>query len=659
MAAGVRRELGKIIQLKADCLATNQASIRDDRYVLPVFNKQKHRVPGTVRDVSTSGATVFVEPKQIVESNTKLRQLAKKEAAIEKAIRKRLSAIVGHAKTGSELLRLTEAVTTVDMAAARARYSAKLRGQPVTLCDPNESSRLSLPELVHPLIVCPSPSDSRDSSRMVPMDLIVPSGVRSVVITGPNTGGKTVCLKTLGMAALMAKAGLRVLCREPPSGGNVLIPHYESVMADIGDDQSIVQSLSTFSAHVARVRRIVDRAAEVPSSSLVLLDEVGSGTDPAEGSALGMAILRRLADDAAMTLATTHHGQLKSLKYAPDTLGRFENASVEFDVESMTPTYRLLWGIPGRSNALAIAERLGLQSAVVQDARDLYSDESEVSVDDVVSALQAQREEQRVLTEEMTALRNEMHAKQQEMEKDRARLNAREEAMRTEVRKELDQELAEARATIGELVKRAQQAAGSLGLRETQRASQELARLSEQKRQSNGREKVIAVQEEQNDVSNIKVGDSVVLSNFGADQLKVESIKGKQLNVSIGGIRMKAKLKDVTKVVKAEPVPQISKRQKAPGGSSGTRVSKEQPVLRFDSNTLDLRGERPAEIDSKIAQAIDRALSQGSLWVIHGHGTGSLKKRVRELLSEDPLVVRLEEAPQNEGGAGCTVAVLK
>ena len=345
LAAAARKELGRLIQIKGDALAAKAASMRDDRYVLQVLAKQKHRVPGTVRDVSASGSTLFIEPKAIEPMNTKLRQLAKREKAIERAVLKKLSGLVGAPKVSEELVRLQHAVVRVDCAAARARYSAKLGGQPVTFRDPVEdlgaaaaapgkestmptplatssaaSIGVQLAKLRHPLLVWRDVGEAVDNSRMVPMDVTVPPGVRCVVITGPNTGGKTVMLKTLGMAALMAKAGLRVLC-EPDRGvgGKVTVPHFESVMADIGDDQSIVQSLSTFSAHVARMRRILKHASTDRGRSLVLLDEVGSGTDPAEGSALGMAVLRQLAGDAALTLATTHHGRLKSLKYSDST----------------------------------------------------------------------------------------------------------------------------------------------------------------------------------------------------------------------------------------------------------------------------------------------------------------------------------------------------
>ena len=563
---------------------------------------------------------------------------------------------------------LQAAVTRVDQAAARARYSAKLRGQPVRFCAPTDLTGLQLPSLRHPLLVWRSTSESPDASRMVPMDICVPASVRSVVITGPNTGGKTICLKTLGLAALMAKAGLRVLCEPPPAAadGRVLMPHYGAIMADIGDDQSIVQSLSTFSAHVARMRRIMECAGRARGSALVLLDEVGSGTDPTEGSALGMAVLRQLADDAALTLATTHHGRLKSLKFAPDANGRFENACVEFDVASMAPTYRLLWGIPGRSNALAIAERLGLQPAVVEDARGLLSEESDASVEVIVDALQAQKEEQRVLNVELAALRDSTRVAGDEVARTQARLKAREEAMRDGVRKELEAELAQARAEIAELVRRAQQAESGTqdgrgkALRETQQVSQELARLGEKQRAGSGGggggSAAPAADDAPVSAASIAAGDKVLVPRLGDTLVDVESRKGGQLFVVFGGLKMKVKAAEVTKVVRPAPPPSPPKKAKpaatGKGGGNG-------PVVKFASNTLDLRGRYAGEIEAELGRAIDSAASTGSLWVIHGHGTGSLKKAVRDLLRSDPMVKRIEDAPQSEGGSGCTVAILK
>lgn len=492
------------------------------------------------------------------------------------------------------------------------------------------------------------------------------------MITGPNTGGKTVMLKTLGMAALMARAGLRVLCEPTDSvKGVAIVPFFEAVMADIGDDQSIVQSLSTFSAHVSRIRRILNHADSTMnedgtrSRSLVLLDEVGSGTDPTEGSALGMAVLRKLAQDSCLTLATTHHGRLKSLKYS-DADGAFENACVEFDVQSMAPTYRLLWGIPGRSNALAIAERLGLQEGVVRDARGLLEDEGDVSIEEVLAALQEQREEQRVLNAELKSLRDENAKSQAALAKRAASVAAEEKGIRETAQAAVEVELAEARAEIADLIKRARQpdAGGKAAEKEAQRASQELARLGEKTRGSGGSAPSAPSAAPAAPAGPLKVmpGDKVQVPRLGDQLVDVEMVKGSQITVVYGGLKMKVKANEIARVVKPAPPPSPPPKLKMPaggkkgkgGGGGGGGVA-----VRFASNTLDLRGRYASEIDSEIGIAVDRAGSIGTLWVIHGHGTGALKKRVRELLKDEPAVRKLEDAPPNEGGAGCTVAYLK
>jgi DNA mismatch repair protein MutS2 len=702
VAAAARRECGRLIQLKSDALAASSASLRDDRYVLQVVAKKRHLVPGIVRDVSASGATLFIEPRQLEPTNTKLRQLAKREASIERAVLKRLSALVAAPKTAGELLALHDAVTRVDCAVARARFSSKLGGQPLRFVDAIGDEGVRLERLRHPLLVWRSSLEAPDDSHMVPMDVRVPEGVRAVVVTGPNTGGKTVLLKTLGTAALMAKAGLRVLCdasgvaregeKTARTGERVAMPFFDTVMADIGDDQSIVQSLSTFSAHVERVRRILAEAARTSDDdgrrrrSLVLLDEVGSGTDPTEGSALGMAVLRQLAKDAALTLATTHHGRLKSLKYS-DAGSSFENACVQFDDVSMAPTYRLLWGIPGKSNALAIAERLGLQGDVVEDARALLEEDGGggASMEEVLNALQEQREEQRLLNLELRALRDDAERSRAALERRAAAIDGEEKAQREATRRELDAEKEAARAMIGELVKRAQRGSQAGGgsadaLREAQRASQELAKLrrgeaakggsSGQQQQQRGSEGG-AASAAADAPRKIQPGDRVVVSTLGDAPVEVAAVKGGQLTVIYGGLKMKAKVKDVLSVTGAPPPPpppqSASGRRGGGAGGGGGRKGKGGGgggggggvAVRFASNTIDLRGQRPGEIEAEIGMAVDRALTHGSLWVIHGHGTGALKKRVRELLREEPAVKKMEDAPQNEGGAGCTVAYLR
>lgn len=401
----VRTQLKKVAAVKRKYLASSQPMFRNDRQVLLVVAKQKHHVRGTEYGASSSGSSLYIEPKEVADLNSRLSRLRSKERKLVRKVLARLSGLLGHADTEANLLALADKVTKVDCAIARARFSVKLNGQPLLFRNANMSDQgLRLLQLRHPLMVWPSGSAEPNNSLMRPMDVIISSGVRSVVITGPNTGGKTVILKSLGLAALMAKAGLRVLCEpEDVKLGKVVVPFFDAVMADIGDDQSITQSLSTFSAHVNRIQRILTHAAHLESrASLVLLDEVGSGTDPTEGSALGMAVLRQLTQDAALTLSTTHHNRLKTLKYS-DMGHFFENACVEFDVSSMAPTYQVLWGVPGQSNALSIAERLGLHEHIVKDARALLSEDSEdrITLESAIADLQAERKKQQQLNAEL------------------------------------------------------------------------------------------------------------------------------------------------------------------------------------------------------------------------------------------------------------------
>ena len=427
------------------------------------------------------------------------------------------------------------------------------------------------------------------------------------------------------------------------------------------------------------MKRIMAEAAAARGRALVLLDEVGSGTDPTEGSAIGMAVLRFLASDAALTMATTHHGRLKTLKYADD---RFENACVEFDAERMAPTYRLLWGIPGRSNAIAIAERLGLQPEVLADARGLLG-EDDVGVDEVVSALVAQQAVQRSLNDELEAQRARGELERGALERRAAELAVREEQQRNEAQRKLAAELAAARAEIAELVKRAQlpASAGSReALRQAQQASQDLARLAERSATAGGNggggSGVGAAAG--GDAAGpgrdaVEAGDRVLVPRLGDGLVEVEQRRGNQLSVVFGGLKMKIKLAEVVRVVKgADANPRPRDRTPASmkpgkraasaagsGGGGGGGKERARAAVRLESNTLDIRGRRPSEIEADLGRAVDRALAIGTLWVIHGRGTGSLRAAVRDMLSSEPLVARLEDAPPNEGGDGCTVAFLR
>jgi len=668
MATSTRRALGAIIAKKSDALATSQPVYRGERFLLQVIAKQKHRVKGTVRDVSGSGQTLYIEPREVEAANTKLRQLAKKEEALTLKVRKQLSARVGAQGTAEGLLRLQAAVTTIDLAAARARYAARLGATPVRFGEGAAVGGVELRQLRHPLLVWRDNGQAPNASAVVPMDFEVPSFVRAVVVTGPNTGGKTVSLKTLGMAALMAKAGLWLLCEghQGDADGEVELPWFDRVMADIGDEQSIAQSLSTFSAHVARMKAIMEAATP---DSLVLLDEVGAGTDPTEGSALGMSVLRRLAGSASLTMATTHHGRLKTLKTSDP---RFENACVEFDDASLRPTYRLLWGVPGRSNALAIASRLGMPTDVIDGARELLG-EQDADEHDVLVELQAQQVERRQLNAQLRDARDAAQRGAASLAEQQAAAAEVELQRRAAHEAELEAELAAARQEVRDLLRQAREASP-----QAQQASQRLAAMQREAGAAGGAagaaaEAAAAAAAAAAPPSleamraSIEAGDLVEVPRLGEELLSVEARKKNGLSVSFGGLTMKVKVAEVSRVVGKEEQRQQQqaaaqqaaqkKRRKAQGGGGGKE--RVRTVVRFDTNTLDLRGMRAAEVGAKLGGAVDRASDLGTLWIIHGHGTGSLKQEVLTLLKQEPLVERWEDAPQKEGGSGCTLAYLK
>ncbi|MEY2858263.1 MAG: hypothetical protein RLZZ74_2575 [Cyanobacteriota bacterium] len=381
----LRSRIYSILQgiMQRNSTAIQEAVItqRGDRFVLAVKPGQKETIKGIVHDVSSTGSTYYIEPNVIIHLGNQLRQKERQEQREEEIILKGLSEKV--AAVQEDLERVLIAATILDLATARARYGLWLEANPPRFINP-ETENTSLRRLRHPLLVWQQRHES--GTAVVPIDVLVKPETKVVAITGPNTGGKTVTLKTMGLAALMAKAGMFVPAQVP-----VELPWFEVILADIGDEQSLQQSLSTFSGHIRRISRIIAALQHNNGNSLILLDEVGAGTDPAEGSALAIALLKYLAEHGLLTIATTHYGELKALKYQD---ARFENASVEFDDSTLQPTYRLLWGIPGRSNALTIAQRLGLNRSIIEEAQSLVGTGSAEDVNQVIAALEAQRREQ-------------------------------------------------------------------------------------------------------------------------------------------------------------------------------------------------------------------------------------------------------------------------
>jgi DNA mismatch repair protein MutS2 len=680
-----------ILQRQGGAVQQQVITQRGDRFVIPVKAPQKDAIPGIVHDTSSTGSTLYIEPNAIVGLGNQLRVYRRQEQVEEEAVLRALTEKVAAVKP--DLEQLLAVATTLDLATAKARYSLWLEANPPRFIDRNDREVITLRELRHPLLVW---QQQHEQGRpVVPINVQIQPQIRVVAITGPNTGGKTVTLKTLGLAALMAKIGLFVPAREP-----VELPWFEQVLADIGDEQSLEQSLSTFSGHIRRISRILDalRSGEsgvgngeesistpsnptqgseesevgseeesiftlsnptpqedkeqssptpdsrLPTSSLVLLDEVGAGTDPAEGSALAIALLQYLADHAQLTVATTHYGELKALKYQDE---KFENASVEFDDVTLSPTYRLLWGIPGRSNALTIARRLGLKPEVVDQAQTRVGGASE-EINQVIAGLEAQRRSQETKAKEATQLVQQAERLHQEVSQKAARLQEREQELKLSQERAVQAALAQAKEEIAQVIRQLQQ--GPTSAQNAQRATEALNEIAQRH--------LPAAPPKQKPGFRPKIGDRIRIPRFNqtAEVLSAPDEDG-ELTVRFGLMKMTVALSDVESLdgQKAEmPV----KPKPAPTPAPVV-ASPPPPPVRTSKNTVDIRGKRVGDAEFDLEQAITQAVQSGALWIIHGKGTGRLRQGVHEFLQRHPLVDRFELAEQAEGGAGVTVAYLK
>lgn len=629
--------LQNIMHRQAGALQEQLITQRGDRFVLPVKAPQKDAIRGIVHDTSTSGATLYIEPHAIVEINNQLRQHKRQEQAEEEAIRRQLSEQIAAVKP--DLEQLLAIATILDLATARARYSLWLEANAPRFIDrasQQANEVITLRQLRHPLLVWQQQHEQ--GTPVVPIDVMIKPEIRVVAITGPNTGGKTVTLKTLGLAALMAKVGLFIPAREP-----VELPWFDKILADIGDEQSIEQSLSTFSGHIRRISRILEAMSE---NSLILLDEVGAGTDPSEGSALATAILQYLADTAQLTVATTHYGELKALKYEDS---RFENASVEFDDVSLSPTYRLLWGIPGRSNALTIARRLGLTGEIVDQAQANVSVGNLDDVNQVIAGLEAQRRTQETRTQEATELLKQTEKLHRELSQKAAQLQQREQQLKLSQEQAVQAAINEAKAEIAQVIRKLQQ--GPATAQDAHQATDALNQIAEQKLPSRQ-----APPKKPKPSFRPQVGDRVRIPRLGqtAEVLTAANEEG-ELSVRFGLMKMAVTLADVESLdgQKAE----MPAKQKP---ATIVPPAPPLPTVRTSQNTLDLRGFRVGDAEIELERAIaEVAPKSGALWIIHGKGTGKLRQGVQEFLTAHPQVSHYELAPSDEGGAGVTVAYLK
>ncbi len=676
-----RERLQELLRRYAPLLQDTVVAERSGRPVLAVKAGVASQVRGLVHDSSASGSTVFVEPQAVIPLGNRLRELQGQERELERALLLELSGLVG--EQAQALEHLQGVLVRLDGGLARARYGAWLGAVRPELAATAEAA-FELRDLRHPLLLWQQRREA--GAAVVPVTVRVSPELKVVAITGPNTGGKTVTLKSVGLAALMARAGLFLPCSGTPR-----LPWCGQVLADIGDEQSLQQNLSTFSGHIRRIARILealgpgpaDPPAAVPGSgqkppgleqpwpeparpdqpdlerldgsqgrrgaSLVLLDEVGAGTDPTEGSALAAALLRQLADRARLTIATTHFGELKALKYADP---RFENASVAFDVETLSPTYRLQWGIPGRSNALAIARRLGLDPAVVQAAAAQLEPGGEGDVNRVIEGLERQRQQQQEAAEaavELLArtelLHEELLARWQQQKEQSAEIQEQR-------RQQLEHSIREGQGEVRRLIRRLRQGgrAGGREAAETARqAGQRLKRLEAEHRP----------QPERRDHGGWRpaVGERVRLLALGkAAEVLAISADGQELTVRCGVLRTTVPLTGIEglngeKPAPPEPAqPQVQIRSRRNPASRG-------PQMRTEANTVDVRGLRVHEAEAAVEERLRGA--NGPVWVIHGIGTGKLKRGLRDWLAGLPYVDKVADAEQGDGGMGCSVIWVK
>ncbi|MEH2239664.1 endonuclease MutS2 [Nostoc sp.] len=661
----ITQKLQNILQAKSGAVQEQLITQRSDRFVIPVKAPQKDAIPGIVHDTSTSGATLYVEPNSVVPLGNQLRQIIRREQAEEEAVRRVLTELVAAVKP--DLERLLAIATTLDLATARSRYSYWLGANPPRFIQREDNEIITLRNLRHPLLIWQQQHEQ--GQPVVPVDLLINPLIRVVTITGPNTGGKTVTLKTLGLAALMAKVGLFVPAREP-----VEIPWFDQVLADIGDEQSLQQSLSTFSGHIRRISRILEALGrgsrewgigngeeqnlEIPTSplppsssiphsllptphSLVLLDEVGAGTDPVEGSALAIALLQYLANHAQLTIATTHFGELKALKYEDE---RFENASVEFDESTLSPTYRLLWGIPGRSNALTIALRLGLKPEVVEQAKTQVGEATD-EVNQVIAGLEAQRRRQETKAAEAQNLLQQAERLYKEVSAKAASLEERESSLRASQEIAVQQAIAQAKGEIAQVIRRLQK--GTPTAQEAQQATNALNQIGQQYQPATPAKPKAGFMP--------KIGDRLRVPKLGqvAEVIAAPNEDG-ELSVRFGLMKMTVKLEDVESLDGQKPEPVVKAK---PAPAAVTPPPQSVPEIRTSQNTIDLRGKRVADAEYILDKAISEATSP--LWIIHGYGTGKLRQGVHAFLQHHPRVNNYEPAEQADGGSGVTVAHIK
>ena len=592
-------------------------SVRDGRYVLPVMTNKRSVIPGIVHDKSSSGNTLFIEPNAIVELNNQLKDLEIKEESEIRKILDRLSRL--SQSFDVELLENQKLIARIDFLQAKSRYALE-KEHSLPIIDDNKI--IDLKGLRHPLL----------TGHVVAIDVKIGDGYTSLIITGPNTGGKTVSLKTVGLVVAMAQSGLFIPAEE---GSRSYV--FDDIFLDIGDTQSIEMSLSTFSASLKNIVYIINNASE---NSLILLDEIGSGTDPIEGAALAIAILTYLTDNKIMTFSTTHYSELKY--YAMENEGVM-NASVEFDIKTLSPTYKLEIGTPGKSNAFEISKRLGLDDNILNKAKSLVGEDTK-NINKILEEIELDKKEIESKNLEIDSYKREIAKIKKDLEEKNKQLDAKKEEVLDNAKKEANEILKKANEKSQSMLKEAKKSKRA-NTSDIDRSLNKIRQAYKESKFENN-DPIFKERKSKNAPDTLKVGDFVIIEGLGekAEVIDAPDDKG-NIKVQMGILKMDSNIKNVTKI-------KSSKNREKPQA----KVYNTKKAMHI-SPTLDLRGQRYDEAIRNLDKYLDDCLLAGldKVKIIHGKGTGALIKGVSELLEKDKRVDNFRFGDDKEGGYGVSI----
>lgn len=628
----IKNKLSRIITSSSNKTYLQDAivTMRDGRYVIPVKQEYRSFFPGMVHDQSKGGATLFIEPQGVVDLNNKLRELeVEEQLEIARILAELSSRVAEHYR---EIRSNLELLTKLDFIMAKGKLSCKMHASEPKI---DADGELRLISARHPLI---------EYKKAVPVDIRIGGDYRTLIITGPNTGGKTVSLKTAGLLVMMAQSGLHI-----PASHASTLPIFGEVFADIGDEQSIEQSLSTFSSHMKNIVSIIDKASY---DSLVLVDELGAGTDPTEGAALAIAILERFYDSGALTMATTHYNELK--KYALATSG-VENAAMEFDVETLTPTYRLLIGVPGKSNAFEISKKLGLSESVIERASE-HIKHGDMEFENVISSIEDDKRKAAADRLDAESMRAEIEERLKKLEEKEKAISEKRADIIAEAKREARELLRETKSAVKDVQKDLRRLQKSGAHTNLNTGALEKSRRKINESEDLVSEKVVKqVNSEPVSADTLKIGDRVKLLTIGQNGtiLSLPDEKG-NLMINIGALKVKARLQDLMLINEG--------KDRKPQAKSSSKYGS---LLRSKSSSvsasINVMGKNLEDALADVEKYLDDVYMAGldMVSIIHGRGGGILKDGIRQMLKRKKYVDSYGAASYNDGGEGVTVVRMK